>query len=398
MKKIGILTFHWAYNFGANLQTFSTYNNLLLLGYDPIIINWIPEDDEFVQETIVNQRQIEEHKSFINALKLTKLCRNSKDVASQIEENKIEAVIIGSDAVFNIRKKIFSFRTRKWIKPLSDHTYPSPFWGEFNKFLKNSIPISTLSVSCQNAPYKKFYKEREQIEKSLKKFKRITVRDRWTENMIRFFIGDVSSVQITPDPVWAFIETDEFFRSKKYILEKYGIPNDYVILSFENNREYFSGKWLKEFTDGMEKYASVVNLEKIIGNYRLDSSYHVDAPIPIEDWYYLIKYSKGYVGVLMHPLIVALRNNVPVYSFDTYGKKNLLRFPDKNTSKVYDIMKIYDLVSNYHMCTWCGKLPSATDVITTLTSFNYGNSMKHNAVLKEKYIETLKDLTQSFFC
>ena len=42
--KIGILTYHSVYNFGANLQVLSTVGYLKNNGFEPIVINWIPED------------------------------------------------------------------------------------------------------------------------------------------------------------------------------------------------------------------------------------------------------------------------------------------------------------------------------------------------------------------
>ena len=44
MKKFGILTYHWVSNFGAQLQTLSTYKCIEKSGNMPIIINWIPDD------------------------------------------------------------------------------------------------------------------------------------------------------------------------------------------------------------------------------------------------------------------------------------------------------------------------------------------------------------------
>ena len=40
--KIGILTFHWAKNYGAVLQTYALLSKLKQLGNDPVIINRVP--------------------------------------------------------------------------------------------------------------------------------------------------------------------------------------------------------------------------------------------------------------------------------------------------------------------------------------------------------------------
>lgn len=43
------------------------------------------------------------------------------------------------------------------------------------------------------------------------------------------------------------------------------------------------------------------------------SSTDVTISIPLNpiDWYALIKYSKGYIGERMHPIVVSLHNSVP---------------------------------------------------------------------------------------
>jgi hypothetical protein len=43
---IGILTYHFVSNFGANLQTLSTFMYLKKHHYNPIIIDWVPYDLE----------------------------------------------------------------------------------------------------------------------------------------------------------------------------------------------------------------------------------------------------------------------------------------------------------------------------------------------------------------
>ena len=42
-KKVGIITYHAAYNFGSALQAFATYKFVELLGYHAQIINYRPE-------------------------------------------------------------------------------------------------------------------------------------------------------------------------------------------------------------------------------------------------------------------------------------------------------------------------------------------------------------------
>ena len=81
--------------------------------------------------------QNEAHYQFAqnNYKNITKLCRSSRDIAEVIDEQQIELVIIGSDAVFTYVPKLSRFHlTRKGViysKPCIDSDFPNPFWGDF---------------------------------------------------------------------------------------------------------------------------------------------------------------------------------------------------------------------------------------------------------------------------
>lgn len=98
--KIGILTFANVPNFGANLQALSTISYLQNHGYNPILIKWEPEDFEARFTSIKTQKQPQEHFHFVEKyLPQTKICRNDDDICQVIKDEKIEGIIIGSDAV-----------------------------------------------------------------------------------------------------------------------------------------------------------------------------------------------------------------------------------------------------------------------------------------------------------
>ena len=125
---------------------------------------------------------------------LTGRCRNSAEVAGEIMSNNIDAVIIGSDAVVQhfplasrikvnpSRKSIISVR----IDPVNYETnFPNPFWGEFIDHLNTDIPVSMMSVSCQNTDYKLFTgKEKKAINDIVQKIRYIS-KER-TRDLFRF--------------------------------------------------------------------------------------------------------------------------------------------------------------------------------------------------------------------
>ena len=56
--KIGIITFHWATNYGAILQAYALQNYLIEFGHDVEIINYRPRKNIFLQKlTWIKNRQ-----------------------------------------------------------------------------------------------------------------------------------------------------------------------------------------------------------------------------------------------------------------------------------------------------------------------------------------------------
>ena len=99
-KKVGLLTYHDACNFGANLQALSTIGYFRNKGISIEVINWSPNDLQDYYSRMVIPSQRKEHSEFVNAfLPISSVCRTSEDVADLIIDNGYTDVIVGSDAV-----------------------------------------------------------------------------------------------------------------------------------------------------------------------------------------------------------------------------------------------------------------------------------------------------------
>ena len=104
--KIGILTYHWVFNHGANLQTLSTIGYMRKIGHEPVVINWIPRDLEQAYLNYTIQDQVECFRKFQEEYyPLTEICRTSKDIAEVIKGEGIQKVFIGADTLFLLRKR-----------------------------------------------------------------------------------------------------------------------------------------------------------------------------------------------------------------------------------------------------------------------------------------------------
>lgn len=378
--KIGILAYHAACNFGAFLQLLSTVEYVKKRGDEPFVINWVPRDFRKDYEKRSSKEVRDTYASYQRAYyPLTNLCETAKEVAQEIERIGIEAVIIGSDAVCQHHpfRERFHFPTRRIFylaHPTSDRMYPNCFWGTFNDYLKKPVPIAVISASSQDS---KFYlikgKTKAKMKQSILNYKYISVRDDWSQKMISYLTDGEVMPEVTPDPVFAFNHNaSDVIPSKNYILKRFNIPNEYILVSFKNQKSV-SQDWITEFEQMAEKNGlACVKLPyadaQAFGNMKYDVGNNIS---PLE-WYALIKYAKGYVGNNMHPIVTSLSNGIPFFSFDNYGIAVQDGKPTNGeSSKIYHILKTAELLQ-YRIFTHCRgySAPSVQLVYDALKTFD----------------------------
>jgi len=406
--KIGILTYHAVYNFGANLQALSTFSYLKKEGHEPIIIDFFPQHLEEAFDNTVPAKQANSHKSFVRKhFVLTNRCRNAENIASEIASNNIEAVIIGSDAVVQhypilarikiipSRKRILIFR----IDPIKYETnFPNPFWGEFIYHLDHKIKVAMMSVSCQNADYKLFTsRENRAINRMIEKFAYISVRDRRTQELFKNVSNGTCIPQVTPDPVFAFNDNIQNVTGKEDILRKFNLPEKYILLSF-NSPKTVDQSWISHFAfiakkTGLESVALAMP-GGIIFPHNL--RYVINVPLDPLDWYNIIKYSSAYIGEKMHPVIVSIHNNVPFFSFDHYGILKFKLFLNQKASKIYQILERAEFKEYRHSIAkrLNYKPPSPESVLEKITLFDKRKCTVFANQMSSEYQTMMKDLMQ----
>lgn len=353
--KIGLLAYHSVCNFGAMLQLLSTYMFLENHGHEPVVINWVAKDLEeyYAQNTPVSQ--IENQKKLrLKLWKETCLCRTIEDVANIISTEHIEAVIIGSDAVAQhhplFERIIFPCRNIIAINPVtSDVVFPNPFWGIWTDYLDKPVPVALMSAASQDSKYKYISKKlRKQMKERIMAFCYVSVRDVDTQKMFSFITEGQCCPSVTPDPVFAFNQNAaSLVPSKEELMKKYGLSDKYMLISFKNEkRSNVSQTWLNKFQDIAKHHGiQCVSLpfSTSLSAGKLESE--IALPLNPIDWYALLKYSCGYIGNNMHPIVVCIHNAVPFFSFDNYGTKHANGlFCDSSTSKIRHILKVANLL------------------------------------------------------
>lgn len=353
--KIGLLAYHSVCNFGAMLQLLSTYMFLENHGHEPVVINWVAKDLEeyYAQNTPVSQ--IENQKKLrLKLWKETCLCRTIEDVANIISTEHIEAVIIGSDAVAQhhplFERIIFPCRNIIAINPVtSDVVFPNPFWGIWTDYLDKPVPVALMSAASQDSKYKYISKKlRKQMKERIMAFCYVSVRDVDTQKMFSFITEGQCCPSVTPDPVFAFNQNAaSLVPSKEELMKKYGLSDKYMLISFKNEkRSNVSQTWLNEFQDIAKHHGiQCVSLPFSTSLSAGELESEIALPLNPIDWYALLKYSCGYIGNNMHPIVVCIHNAVPFFSFDNYGTKHANGlFCDSSTSKIRHILKVANLL------------------------------------------------------
>lgn len=351
---IGILTFYRVANFGANLQAVSTYYYLLRNGHQPIFILY--ESKETVarfQKNLTNDSQKNEHIHFVDSIisKQTFHCYDAEDINRAIKEYQLDGIIIGSDAVLQhhpLRTRIKKGKRKPfYIHPIvPERLFPNCFWG---CGITKEIPIAMMSVSSQNSAYKYFGKRlSKRMNEVLEQIKYISVRDNWTQKMIMSITNKNIIPSITPDPVFAFnINAGNLVPTEKELKEKYKLPEKYALISLFH--QDLTIQQLNELKKELEHYnISCVAFPMPTGlNFQHPFNYSINTPLPVIDWYGLIKYASAYIGSNMHPIIVSLHNGTPCYSIDFWGTTDFWgNYKEDGSSKVSHILKVFNLEKN----------------------------------------------------
>lgn len=403
--KIGLLAYHSAINFGATLQLFSTYCFLKEKGHYPIIINWTAKDLALYYEENASEQQRKMQLKIRKQLwEETPICHTSQEIANIIETENIEAIIIGSDAVAQhhplLERIVFPCHTIIGINKIhSDCVYPNAFWADWQTYLSHPIPVAVISASCQDSAYRYIHgKLRKDMYESIKGYLYLSVRDTWTQNMFKHITNGNIIPPITPDPVFAFTQNAaKYIPSKKEIQKRFDLKDQYMVISFIN-KNTVKQQWISEFAniaakDGIQCVALPFAHSNSFGNLPEE----IQLPLSPIDWYALIKYSSGYVGHNMHPIVVALHNNVPFYSFDNYGTMHLNGLiPSDKSSKIRHILSKAGLDGQRISClSRTFKAPTPTEVYRKIKEFDHIKANKFASEYLKQYnqmMDTVLDL------
>ena len=244
MGKIGIITYHAAYNYGSVLQAYALFSKLRSLGKDIQIINYRPYSQKryyclyrtrcgikpFIKDILQvgnhfdRRRRAKRFEEFIrDYFELTKEYNSISDFEKGISD--FDQIISGSDQVWN---------KRSWELRFVDWKYMSPYLLKGFPGVKISYASSVGSMTDE---------EVERILPDIRRFSHVSFREKTVSE--RYYKLSGYSADVVVDPTFLLDHTDwiKEFNIKKY--EGKDIVLYYSLAGYKEN--YRRKKYLSEF-------------------------------------------------------------------------------------------------------------------------------------------------------
>ena len=223
-KKIATITYHAAYNYGANLQAFALqkFVEKIIPNCEYSIINLRTDVQKRLYKTVFQKKGIknqikkvimmsekkkliEKEKKFedfiSDYLNITKEFSNTEDVRKNLEE--YDYYISGSDQIWNIRLPDFSY-------------------AYYLEFTNNPKKISyAASFGAKN--FECNTEEKQRIYSDLKEYNYLSVRENKSLIKAREILGSDKNIEINIDPTMLLTkeEWEKIIPKEKLIKEKY---------------------------------------------------------------------------------------------------------------------------------------------------------------------------------
>ena len=122
----------------------------------------------------------------------------------------------------------------------------------------------------------------------------------------------------------------------------------------------------------------------------------IDLPLSPDEWYGLIRYSSGYVGENMHPIVVALHCGVPFFAFDSYGIVRMKYFVNTKSSKVFDMVSFAGFSDNMvNILSRDYKSPSPDSVFEKISEFDFNRCHEFSEKQLNRYNLMMDKITNT---
>jgi len=336
--KIGMLTHHWVPNCGANLQATSTFLLLKKLGHRPVFLNYRPPKLEKRYRSLVTKEQYQQHTDHQDRFyEQTDVLRSEEDMAACCQDSDIGMVLAGSDTILRVREK----------KQTEDCCFPNPFWMLWTEKVNPKPKTAMISASSEGTYYWLFSKGMKQrMSKALLRIDSIAVRDRWTQNMVRYLTHGRITPTITPDPVSVLNNLLPDSLSEE--AEPKALSKQYVLLHF--SPRLYPASWIKEFVNlAHQQNLQVFTLPNPPEMIDLPVDRQLPLPMSPLEWYFWIRHSAGMICRAFHTVICCIYNDVPFLSIDASGPTWMRCLAIRKSSKTHDVCMNVNMVNSSYL-------------------------------------------------
>lgn len=302
MKKVGILTFHYANNYGAVLQTWALRERINRFeGCTAEIINYVPESFSYKPyvDSVEGLEALKEKRKKFERF-LTAKCGIDSPILNCVGGIDYDYYVVGSDQVWNL-----SFR----------QTEKSAYF--FPGLDKNAVKVAyAASVGMGTDEANRYQEEYEQY---LPTFKSLSVREREHVDFVEKMSGKKCECVLDPTLLLEQADYNKLIEGREFIQKE-----PYVLLFWLHNYETNKGI---EFANML---ARKYNLS-IVHSFPQEKSYmfHKSSGSMIyggvEDFLYYIKNAAFVVTNSFHASIFSLQFETPFYIFTIPSMQSRIR-------------------------------------------------------------------------
>lgn len=314
MKKVGVVTFHRAENFGAVMQAYALQETLKVLGADAFILDYRNSNIE-AQYHIFNPSILWSRKNIVVSLR--SYLKRFKSLSSRRIKKKVYAEF--RNEYLNIVPKFF-WRKSDCLITGSDQVWNLHLTGGFDDFYFLNLPLIknqkriSYAASSDKDPQNLLAQNYEKVKNALEKFDRISVREEFLKKQLLRFLDKDIDVHLDPTLLLDVSRYEEIVIKPK--------EEDYVCVYHMTPTD--EGRKLAE------KIASERGLKvvELFGGYEVKASNNIcKADISPRELLGYLRYAADVVTTSFHGIVFSIKfgkNFWVIDKGDNFRQKNIL--------------------------------------------------------------------------